>query len=95
MGQEFNEGEVMRRAKIGKGSVNSVLRRLAQVGVTGRWKRGGFSLARVSRNRIMREAGVAEAEPSVVEGQAYMAVRTYKYTWEQRPYPSKTRSMTC
>lgn len=50
MGQEFNEGEVMRRAKIGKGSVNSVLRRLAQVGVTGRWKRGGFSLARVSRN---------------------------------------------
>ena len=41
--QEFHEREVMRRAKKGKGSANSILRRLAQVGVIGRWKREGFS----------------------------------------------------
>lgn len=52
-------------------------------------------LARVSRNLIMREAGVAEAEPSAVEGQAYITVHICKYTWEQRPYPSRTRSTTC
>jgi len=57
--QEFHEREVMRRAKISKGSANSILRRLAQTEVLERRRAGRMVFYRLNtRSPIARQLKV-------------------------------------